>query len=94
VDAVSFDLSIHYFIYKSIAMKFLNISLTTLMLRYYLMMAVVIVAFFAGIPWLAFLALPIFLSALLGIEFKHSPTANRAHQEVKSGLHTRTQPSH
>jgi hypothetical protein len=58
------------------------------------MMAVVIVALFAGIPWLAFLALPIFLSALLGIEFKRTPAADRTHQEVKPGLHTHTQPSH
>lgn len=34
------------------------------------MMAVVIVSMFAGLPWAAMLALPIFLSAMLGVSFK------------------------
>jgi hypothetical protein len=51
-------------------MKFLQLNLTTLILRFYLLMAVVIIAFFAGIPWLSILALPILFSALMGIRFQ------------------------
>ena len=50
-------------------MKLFHLSLTTLMLRFYLMMAVVIVAGFAGIWPIAFLALPIFMTCLLGVKF-------------------------
>ncbi|MEM1321866.1 MAG: hypothetical protein AAGG75_16520 [Bacteroidota bacterium] len=46
--------------------KFLAISLSTMILRYYLMMMVVIAAGFTGYWWLAVLALPIFLSTILG----------------------------
>lgn len=57
-------------------MKFLDLSLSTLMLRFYLMMAVVIIAGFSGLWFLSILALPIFFSALMGIRFKkhHSMT--------------------
>jgi len=37
-----------------------------------LLMAIVIVAGFSGYWWLAILALPVFVSALLGISFKRS----------------------
>ena len=49
-------------------MKFLSASLETVLLRYYLMMAVVLAAFYLNIPWLAILAAPIFFSAILGIK--------------------------
>ena len=32
------------------------------------MMAVVIVSFMANVPWLAFLSVPIFMSALMGVK--------------------------
>ncbi len=51
-------------------MKFFNLSFTTLILRFYLMMGIVIGAFFAGLPWLAILALPVFFISMMGIEFK------------------------
>lgn len=50
--------------------NFFNISLTTVMLRFYLLMAVIIIPLFAGIPALAILALPIFIITILGVEFK------------------------
>jgi hypothetical protein len=59
-------------------MKFMQLNFTTLIIRFYLLMAVVIVAFFAGIPWLAILSLPIFFSALMGISFKRTPTTKQA----------------
>ena len=49
-------------------MQFYRVSLSGLMWRYYLMMAVVIVSFMANMPLLAFLSVPIFMSALMGIK--------------------------
>ncbi len=49
-------------------MKLFNLNLETTVLRLYLMMLVVIVAGFSGIWALSFLALPIFLSCLLGLD--------------------------
>lgn len=53
--------------FKVNVMKFFRLSLSTMMLRYYLMMAVIIVAGFTHVWVLAFLALPIFLSCLMGV---------------------------
>ncbi len=50
-------------------MKPFDIRFDILFIRFYLMMAVIIGSFFAGVPYLAVLGLPIFLSALLGIRF-------------------------
>ena len=54
-------------------MKPFAASFDTVVTRYYLMMAVVIVSFYAGVPALAFLALPIFLLAFMGVSFKAEP---------------------
>ena len=51
-------------------MKLLHLGLDTLMLRFYLMMAIVIIAGFAKVWLLALLALPVFFSCLMGIQFK------------------------
>lgn len=48
-------------------MKCFELSFPMIMMRLYLMMAVVIIAGFSGFWWLALLALPIFLSALLAV---------------------------
>lgn len=53
-------------------MKFFEASVETIIIRYYVMMAVVIIPFVIGIPILAVVALPIFLSALMGISFKRT----------------------
>ncbi len=50
-------------------MKLYQLNLATLVVRLYLLMAIVIVAFFIGMPWLSILALPVFLSAMMGIRF-------------------------
>lgn len=50
-------------------MKLFNLPIGTLILRFYLMMAVVLIAGFSRVWLLALLALPIFLSALLGVQF-------------------------
>lgn len=50
-------------------MKAFELNIGTVIARFYLMMAVVVVAGFIGQWWLASLALPIFLSIMLGITF-------------------------
>ena len=49
--------------------KLFSLSFDKLIIRYYILMAVVIAAFFANVPLLALLALPIFLSSILGVQF-------------------------
>ncbi len=58
-------------------MKFFNLSIVTLILRFYLMMGIVIGAFFAGLPWLSILALPVFFISMMGIEFKKTDSKVR-----------------
>ncbi len=43
-----------------------NVSISEAVVRYFLMMAVIVVAGFAGTWWLALLALPLFLTAITG----------------------------
>ena len=64
-------------------MKFtlFNISISSLIYRYYLLMAVIIIALYSGQPAWAFLALPIFISALMGIQF--SLGMNKVPAQVK-----------
>ena len=50
-------------------MKAFKSNISTFIIRLYLMMAVVFLAGFTGFWWLAALALPIFLSALLSVRF-------------------------
>ena len=50
-------------------MRLFNISFSTLIIRFYLMMAIVIAAFFLGFPWLAALSLPVFFITLMGLKF-------------------------
>lgn len=50
--------------------ELLNLGFGSVVFRYYLMMAVVVVAGFAGIWPLALLALPIFISAILGLSVR------------------------
>ena len=57
-------------------MKFFSASFDTVLIRYYLLMVVGVVPFLIGVPALAFLALPVFLSAFMGIDF--TPTIKKA----------------
>lgn len=52
-------------------MRPFGLSLSTLVLRYYFMMLVIIAAGFTGQWWLAILALPIFLSCMMGVRFSN-----------------------
>jgi len=51
-------------------MKYFETSFATVILRYYLMMFIVVSAFLISVPQLAILAVPVFLSSILGISFK------------------------
>jgi len=50
-------------------MKAFELSIGGVILRFYLMMAIVVVAGFIGQWWLAILALPVLLSTMSGIRF-------------------------
>ncbi len=50
-------------------MRFFALTFDKVLLRFFLMMTCVIVGLFVGQPLLALLALPIFLSAILGVSF-------------------------
>lgn len=56
-------------------MKLFQLKFSTLILRFYLIMAIVIVSFFAGYPILAILSLPVFISAMLGLQLRRSKNA-------------------
>ena len=49
---------------------FFNLSFENVLNRYYLMMAIVIVAGFTGMWALGLLALPVFLSTIMGVSIK------------------------
>lgn len=49
-------------------MKPFSLDLGTLIIRFYAMMAVVIIGGFTGQFWIMGLALPIFLSAMMGVK--------------------------
>jgi len=55
-------------------MELFNANFETIIWRYHLLIAVVVLSFVAGVPFLALLALPIFLTAILGISFKSNKT--------------------
>lgn len=57
-------------------MKMFEAKFGTIVLRYYLMMAVVVGAFFFDLPFLAILAIPIFLSAMMGVSLKAGKVFN------------------
>ena len=57
-------------------MEFFNINIATVIIRFYLMMAVVIIGVFTAQYWLVGLALPIFLSVMLGLSIK-KPIVNQ-----------------
>lgn len=50
-------------------LKTFNLSIGAVILRFYLMMGVVLIAGFSGYWLIALLALPIFLSIMMGITF-------------------------
>lgn len=72
-------------------MTFFTASIGTIALRFYLMMGIIMGAFFSGFYGLALLALPVFLSALVGVSFTSTKTktetlsvANRRKNKVNT----------
>lgn len=51
-------------------MKYYEASIGTIVIRFFILMAIVILAGFISQWWIAFLALPILLSAMAGVSFK------------------------
>ena len=59
-------------------MKAFESNFETVIKRFFLMMAVVIIGGFTGQWWLAVLALPIFLSAMMSVKFSDKkPTSGK-----------------
>ncbi len=56
--------------------EWLNLSFGSVIFRYYLMMAVVLIGGFTGYWGFALLAIPIFLSAILGLKIQYLPKEN------------------
>jgi len=50
--------------------EFLKLNLGAVIFRYYLLMMIVIAAGFLAMPALGLIALPVFLSAILGVSIK------------------------
>lgn len=69
-------------------MKPFNLSVGSIIIRFYLMMAVIVIAGFSGQWWIAFFSLPIFLSAILGVgqnKEKKQKTAKVSYKKEKIG---------
>ena len=65
-------------------MKLFQVDFSTLILRFYLLMAIVIGAFFIGQPWLAALSLPVFFITLMGMKFTFRRSAKTAERKAES----------
>lgn len=50
-------------------MTFFTASVQTIIIRFFLMMAIIIGSLFGGVPFLGLLALPMFLAAMTGVSF-------------------------
>lgn len=61
-----------------------QLSFDKVLIRFYIMMLSVIIPFFIGIPALAFIALPIFLSAILGLSIEFKPRKSSLPKEIKT----------
>ena len=50
-------------------MKLFALDFSALILRFYFLMAIIIGSFFIHQPWLSIIALPVFISAMMGVKF-------------------------
>ena len=69
-------------------MKLFNLNFASLILRFYLLMAIVIGAFFIGYPILSILALPVFFSAMMGMRFTRVKNKVTSPAREKVGSHS------
>lgn len=65
-------------------MKFFKASFVTIILRYYLMMFVVVGSYVINMEYLALLALPIFISAMMGITIEPIAIREYITNKIKS----------
>ncbi|MDX1478826.1 MAG: hypothetical protein R3301_14030 [Saprospiraceae bacterium] len=73
-------------------MKLFRLNFATIVLRYYLMMLIVIVAGFTGQWWLATLALPVFLSCLMALKLgPQRPSGASVQRPMQPSRHTAVQ---
>lgn len=66
----------HFYKKKKMKFTYFNLTIDQLLIRFYLMMLSVIIPVFIGVPILAVLALPIFLSAMMGLQLKAKEANN------------------
>lgn len=64
-------------------MKFFELNIAQMLIRYYLMMMVIIIAGFSGQWWLAGLSLFIFLSALMGAQWSKTKETTKKTKVVQ-----------
>jgi len=64
-------------------MKLFELSLDKLLIRFYLIMLIIIVAGFTGLWWLAILSLPVFFTALMGMTIGKKVTIPHTQAEAK-----------
>jgi len=63
-------------------MTFFRASFQTVLLRYFLMMAVIVIAFTIGYPILAVLSFPLFIAAFTAVSFRSKK--NKSNEEKLS----------
>ena len=68
-------------------MKLFQVSFTTLIIRFYVLMLIIIAAGFSGYWMLGLLALPVFFTALMGIQFNLKRTANKTKSVAQPDMH-------
>lgn len=60
-----------------------SLSIGGVVIRFFLMMAIIIAGVFTGMHWLTILGLPIFLSALMGVKVGAPATAEAKTSQIK-----------
>jgi hypothetical protein len=77
-------------------MKLFQVSFSSLIMRFYLLMLIVIVAGFSGYWMIGLLALPVFFTALMGIQFNRKITAKQTQPAAQQDMNHSLQqhPSH
>jgi len=75
-------------------MKLFQVSISAIILRFYLLMLIIIAAGFSGYWIVGILALPVFFSALMGVRFnpkiRFKKTQSTAQRETHHSLHQNT----
>ena len=72
-------------------MKLFKLSVAGVIWRFYLMMALIVIAGFTGLWFLAILALPLFFSALMGVSFDLKTSVK---DEAKTKVETKSKTGH